>query len=453
MIIVEPDSMNRGSGQPNGRGFPGYGLYLLLAVYTICFLDRQVINILAEPIKKDLGLTDAQLGLLTGLSFALFYTALGIPVARLSESKNRSSIIVGCLAIWSSFTMLCGLAGNMAWLLVTRIGVGFGEAGCFPASQSMISEYLPPTRRAWSLSIFMMGAPLGLLLGMVIGGVVAERYGWRGAFVAAGVPGLLLAALVRLLLPDPSRASHTVTRVPPPSFRVTVSELARRRGFWPLIIGMSLAAFVTYAQNAFLASFFLRVYSTDLAGLTQYRGAVGYIGIALGLILGLGGAAGLLLGGYLGDRVGRENMRGYLRVASFACVLAAPVFLCVFTIRSLSLALALLLPATILSNVWAGPAYAVIQGMAHERSRATATAIAVLFLTLFGLGLGPLSVGALSDHLARSLGTAEALRWALMATAGMSVLSSMAFWFAMRQLRHGEATNAFAVARDVIGAR
>ena len=141
-------------------------------------------------------------------------------------------------------------------------------------------------------------------------------------------------------------------------------------------------------------------------------------------------------------------MRGYLRVASYACVLAAPVFLC-FTIRSLSLALALLLPATILSNVWAGPAYAVIQGMAHERSRATATAIAVLFLTLFGLGLGPLSVGALSDHLARSLGTAEALRWALMATAGMSVLSSMAFWLAMRQLRHGEAANAFAVTARV----
>lgn len=404
---------------------------------------------MAEPIKKDLGLTDAQLGLLTGLSFALFYTALGIPVARLSESKNRSSVIVGCLAMWSSFTMLCAVAGNMAWLLVTRIGVGFGEAGCFPASQSMISEYLPPTKRAWSLSIFMMGAPLGLLLSMVIGGVVAERYGWRGAFVAAGIPGLLLAALVRVLFPDPSRANHAVTLVPPPSFGVTVSELAQRRGFWPLIIGMSLAAFVTYAQNAFLASFFLRVYSTDLAGLTQYRGAVGYIGIALGLILGLGGAAGLLLGGYLGDRVGRGNMRGYLRVASYACVLAAPVFLCVFTIRSLSLALALLLPATILSNVWAGPAYAVIQGMAHERSRATATAIAVLFLTLFGLGLGPLSVGALSDHLARSFGTAEALRWALIATAGMSVLSSMAFWLAMRQLRHGEAANAFAVTARV----
>jgi MFS family permease len=435
MTIVVPDSMSSESGQPTGQRFPGYGLYLLLAVYTMCFLDRQVINILAEPIKRDLGLSDAQLGLLTGLSFALFYTSLGIPIARLSESKNRSSIIVACLAIWSSFTMLCSLAGNMAWLLVTRIGVGFGEAGCFPASQSMISEYLPPTKRAWSLSILMMGVPLGLLLGMVIGGIVAERYGWRGAFVVAGAPGLLLAAFVRFFLPDPSRANHKVTPVPPPSFGTTVSELGQRAGFRPLILGMSLAAFVTYAQNAFVASFFLRVYSTDLAGLTQNRGAVGYIGIALGLILGLGGAGGLLLGGYLGDRFGRGNTRGYLMVASLACVLAAPVFLCVFGIRSLSLALALLLPATILSNVWAGPAYAVLQSMAHERSRATAAAIAVLFLTLIGLGLGPLSVGALSDHLARSLGTAEGLRWALMATAGMSVLSSTAFWCAIRQMR------------------
>jgi predicted MFS family arabinose efflux permease len=437
MTLVVPDSMIRGSGRPAGQRFPGYGLYLLLAVYTMCFLDRQVINILAEPIKKDLGLTDAQLGLLTGLSFALFYTALGIPIARLSEFKNRSSIMVGCLAIWSGFTMLCALAGNMAWLLVTRIGVGFGEAGCFPACQSMISEYLPPAKRAWSLSILMMGAPLGLLLGMVIGGFVAERYGWRGAFVAAGAPGLLLAALVRFLLPDPSRASHKAILIPPPSFGTTVRELAQRKGFWSVIAGMSFAAFVTYSQNAFVASFFLRVYSTDLAGLTQNRGAVGYIGIALGLILGLGGAAGLLLGGCLGDRLGRGNTRGYLTVASSACVLAAPVFLCVFGIHSLSLAFALLVPATILSNVWAGPAYAVLQSMAHERSRATAAAIAVLFLTLFGLGLGPLSVGALSDHLARSLGTAEGLRWALMATAGMSVLSSMAFWLARRQMESG----------------
>jgi MFS family permease len=432
-MMAIPDS--RESGQPSGQRFPGYGLYLLLAVYTICFLDRQVINILAEPIKKDLGLSDAQLGLLTGLSFALFYTALGIPIARLSESKNRSSIIVACLAIWSSFTMLCSLASNMAWLLVTRIGVGFGEAGCFPASQSIISEYLPPAKRAWSLSILMMGVPLGLLLGMAIGGLVAGRYGWRGAFVVAGAPGLLLAVFVRLFLPDPNRANHEVTPVPPPSFGTTVSDLAQRAGFRPLIVGMSLAAFVTYAQNAFVASFFLRVYSTDLAALTQHRSAVGYIGIALGLILGLGGAAGLLLGGYLGDRFGRANMRGHLTVASLACVLAAPVFLCVFGVHSLSLALALLLPATILSNVWAGPAYAVLQSMAHERSRATAAAIAVLFLTLIGLGLGPLSVGALSDHLARSLGTAEGLRWALMATAGMSVLSSTAFWFSRRQMR------------------
>ena len=428
---------SRESEKLSMQRFPGYGLYLLLAVYTICFLDRQVINILAEPIKKDLGLSDAQLGLLTGLSFALFYTALGIPIARLSESRNRSSIIVACLAIWSSFTMLCSLAGNMTWLLVTRIGVGFGEAGCFPASQSIISEYLPPTRRAWSLSILMMGAPLGLLLGMMIGGIVAGRYGWRGAFVAAGAPGLLLAVLVRFFLPDPSRTGHRVTPVPPPSFGTTVGGLARRAGFRPLIIGMSLAAFVTYAQNAFVASFFLRVYSTDLAGFTQNRSAVGYIGVALGLILGLGGAVGLLFGGYLGDRLGRGNMRGYLTVASLASVLAAPVFLCVFGVRSLSLALALLLPATILSNVWAGPAYAVLQGMAHERSRATAAAIAVLFLTLIGLGLGPLSVGALSDHLARSLGTAEGLRWALMATAGMSVLSATAFWLSRVQMRPG----------------
>ena len=443
--LIAPRSLSRRKrsemtidpGQAQKREFPRYGLYLLLVVYTFCFLDRQVINILAEPIKRDLGLSDAQLGLLTGLSFAVFYTALGIPVARLSESKNRSRIMVGCLTIWSSFTMLCALASNLGWLLAARVGVGFGEAGCFPASQSMISEYLPPERRAWSLSVFMMGAPLGLLLGMVVGGAVAAHYGWRTAFVAAGAPGLLIAVLVRLLLPDPNRDDRIANAAPAPSFRKVVRELTSRKGFWPLIIGMSFAAFAAYGQTAFIASFFFRVFSADLAHGGQARGPVGYIGTVLGISLGLGGAIGMLIGGYLGDRFAKRNVRGYLSVASVGCLLLAPAFLCVLNAPSFPLAMALLLPATMLNSVWSGPAYAALQSMACERSRATAAAIALLFLTLFGLGLGPLSLGALSDHLGRSLGTAEGLRWSLAASTGMNFLSAFAFWLAGRRMHAG----------------
>jgi predicted MFS family arabinose efflux permease len=416
--------------------FPAHGVYLLLIVYTISFLDRQVINILAEPIKRDLHLSDTQLGLLTGLSFAIFYTVLGIPVARLSESRNRSSIIVASLLAWSGFTLLCGFARNLGWLLFTRIGVGVGEAGCLPAAHSMIAEYLPRERRAWAISVFQTGSPLGLLLGMAIGGMVAAQYGWRAAFFAAGVPGLVLALIVWRRLPDPHRAGRVAGEVP--SLGSAVSALLHNSGFRQITLAASFATFATYAQNAFLASFFLRVYGRDLAAMGLQRGGIAFVGTALGLILGVGGIIGMMSGGYLGDRLGRQGVRGYITVSAIANLLVAPLFLAVVGVTSLKLALLLLIPATITITLWPGPTFAAVQSLVHERSRATAAAVFLLFLTLFGLGLGPLTVGAISDRLSVAMGAGQGLRWALASTAAMSLLSGGTFWLARRQLQPAE---------------
>jgi MFS family permease len=426
--------LTAGTARSLGKQFPAYGTYLLLTVYTFCFLDRQVINILAESIKRDLGLSDTQLGLLTGLSFAILYTAFAIPIARLAESRSRSKIIVSCLVVWSAFTMLCGIAKNLSWLLITRVGVGVGEAGCLPASHSMISEYLPRERRAWSLAIFHVGAPLGLLLGMAIGGIVAARYGWRAAFFAAGAPGLVLAVLVRFLLPDPTRERPRISEPRRTSFGETVRELLEQKCYWLIILGASLATFVSYAQNSFIASFFFRVHAAGLSQVGHGRGPVAFIGTALGLILGIGGAIGTLAGGYFGDRLGRRGVQGYLTIASISSFLVAPLFLSALSVGSFQLALGLLIPATIVNSLWAGPVFASIQSLVQERSRATAAAIAQLCLNLIGLGLGPLTIGALSDHLAARLGPAQGLRWALAASCSMSVVSGIVFLFARRQL-------------------
>jgi predicted MFS family arabinose efflux permease len=413
--------------------FPRYGIYLLLIVYTISFLDRQVINILAEPIKRDLHLSDTELGLLTGLSFAIFYTVLGIPIARLSEARNRSRIIVVCLLAWSGFTLLCGIARNLPWLILTRIGVGVGEAGCLPASHSMIAQYLPRERRAWAISVFQTGSPLGLLLGMAIGGIVAAHYGWRAAFFAAGLPGILLALIIWLLLPDPIRASREDADATVPRLSTAVGTLLRNSSYRWITVAASFATFATYAQNAFLASFFLRMHAHDLAGVTLAGGGVAFVGSALGLILGVGGIIGMMAGGILGDRLNTQNIRGYITVAAASCLLVAPMFLGVICVGSLWPALLLLIPTTVANTLWPGPTFAAVQSLVHERSRATAAALFLMFLTLFGLGLGPLIVGVVSDHLGPLVGQAQGLRWALAITAAMDLLAGVLFWIARRQ--------------------
>ena len=284
-----------------------YALSLLLGIYTINFLDRQVVNILAEPIKQDLGLADWQLGLMSGLAFALFYTVLGIPIARLAERGNRPMIIGSAVAAWSAFTALCGVAQNFVQLILFRIGVGVGEAGCSPPAHSLISDYVPKENRSTALAFYSMGTPIGGLLGLIFGGLIADAYGWRVAFFVAGVPGILFAILAFFTLPEPRKelARRTVKiQSTSATFPETLKFLKGRKTFWYISFAAAIKAFIGYGHAPFTASFFLRNYPDQVQSLASTVGAtVGYnlqsIGF-LGLTCGLFSLGGGLLLGFLG---------------------------------------------------------------------------------------------------------------------------------------------------------
>lgn len=413
-----------------------YVVGLLFLVYLLNYLDRQIVNILAEPIKQELGLADWQLGLMTGLAFALFYTVLGIPLARYADrpGADRSRLITVCLAVWSAMTALCGLATGFLQLLAARIGVGVGEAGCSPAAHSLISDLVPKARRATAMGVYSLGIPLGKLVGMAVGGVVAQAVGWRMAFLAVGLPGLALAVLTWFTLPRP----QVVSGVPAAQARFVpvLRELSTVRTFWWVSLGGAFMSFVSYGQTAFLGSFFIRVH-----GLT-----VGEAGVALGLAMGLAGAVGTWFGGRLADRAARTDQRAYVLIPAAAAGLGGVVFAAAVLAQSPSAALAILAFAGVLNAIWYGPVFATVQGLVLPEQRATAAAVHLFVINLVGLGLGPLAFGGLSDLLnsgwalgalhMEGLGPREGLRVALLMGSGLAFLALAAFWRAGRTIRN-----------------
>ena len=430
-------------------GYRTYALWLLLGIYTLNFLDRQIVNILAEPIKQELGLADWQLGMLTGLSFALFYTVLGLPIARIAERGNRVAIISIAVAVWSAFTVACGLAQNFVQLLLARIGVGVGEAGCTPPAHSLITDYTPKEKRASALAFYSMGVPIGSLLGLAMGAVIADQYGWRTAFLVAGAPGLLIGVLAWLTLKEPRRMAEfkaaQTTADAPTTFGQALTELRSKKTFWRIAIATALISFIGYAHVAFFGSFFIRVHGAELEGLARTvggalgmeLGALGFLGPALGLMIGIAGALGTWLGGQIADRAARKDLRAYMSVPSIAVLLGAPFFVAAMLVGDPMLALLLLAVPTLLNSLWSGPVYAAVQGMVQPRTRATAVAVLLFVVNLIGLGLGPLAVGVLSDVLATAggLGEAEGLRWALLISGGIGLLVAAFFWSARSTIR------------------
>jgi MFS family permease len=415
------------------------GLGMLLLTNFLNFFDRQIISILAEPIKHDLNLSDSQLGLLTGLAFAMLYTILGLPIARWSERGDRRLIISVALMVWSGFTLLSGLVRSYAQLLICRVGVGIGEAGCGPPALSLISEYTPRHRRAMAMAIFMLGAPLGGLAGMSIGGIVASTLGWRSALLIAGAPGVVLAVLLLFVLVEPRRALGPVSLDPAPSWREALHELAAKRSYWFIIFGISLKAFISYGMTAFLGSFFLRNHGPELAALAAGAGLrpMGFTGIALGLITGGMGVFGTLAGGAIADRFGRRDIRAYADIPALAVLFSTPFFLIGLSTDSAVLALAMLAVTGLLNTMWYGPAYSAIQSLVQPRTRATSAAVMMFVSNLVGLGIGPLGIGLVSDLIASSggLGAAAGLRWSLMIFVMLSLPCAALFWAARRTLR------------------
>lgn len=439
---IAPPVTSAVSASPYSPAYTRYAMFLLLGIYIVNFLDRAVVNILAEPIKNDLGLADWQLGLMSGLAFAIFYTVLGIPIARLAERKNRPIIIGTAVAVWSGFTALSGMANNFAQLVLFRIGVGVGEAGCTPPAHSLIADYVPKEKRASALAFYSMGTPLGGLLGLVMGGLVADAYGWRAAFLVAGAPGILFALLCWFTLKEPRKlmAQHSAaiqsTQV---TFGETLKYLAKKKTFWLIALGAAIKAFIGYGHAPFTASFFLRVHGEEVKALAESFGlqSIGFLGLALGLMGGTAGAISAYLGGQIADKYAKSDLRGYVVVPAFASLLAVPVYILAVSVPSASVALWILVINGLMGSLWYGPVYAIGQSVVPPHMRATTSAILLFTINLIGLGLGPLAVGILSDVMSNGfgMGSAQGVRWALMISTCFGFVAFALFWIARKTIR------------------
>lgn len=400
-------------------------LGVLLVVYIFNFIDRQIVNILAEPIRRDLGLSDTQIGLMTGIAFAAFYTFLGIPIARYADrpSTNRVGLIAGALVIWSGMTALCGQAQSFVQLLFARIGVGVGEAGCTPSAHSLIADLAPPEKRASAMAFYALGIPVGTLLGMLIGGTLADAYGWRTAFVVVGLPGILLAGVVILLLRDPRRAGEAMraaSTAPPRktlSNREALAEILGSRAFVLLLAAGSSAAFLSYGKATWTTIFFQRTH-----GLTA-----GETGFWFGIWGGVAAIVGTLAGGWLADRFGRINRRHVLTAPAIGFALAVPLSIAAYFMTDWRWALALLMIPTALNALYYGPTYSSAQGLVKPEARAMASAVLLFSQNLIGLGLGPLFFGMLSDWIKPAAG-ADSVRWVLYGAAVIGFVPAWFFW-------------------------
>ena len=402
-------------------------LWILLIVYIFNFLDRQIVNILAEPISQELGLSDTQIGLMTGIAFAAFYTILGIPIARYADrpSSNRVRLISVSLVVWSAMTALCGVAQNFVQLLLARIGVGVGEAGCTPAAHSLIADLAPPEKRASAISFYSLGVPIGSLLGMIIGGQIADNFGWRIAFMVAGLPGIMMALVVWWVLRDPRMAGAVAVQkaVPTLSTREALREVLSSRAFVYLAIAGAAAAFLGYGKGTWTTIFFIRTHGMS----------PGEVGLWFGIGGGIAGILGTWGGGWLAERFGGTNRRHVLTAPAIGMAMAIPLAISAYWMEVWWISLILLLIPTMLNALYLGPTYSCAQGLVPLRARAMAAAMLLFAQNLIGLGLGPLFFGILSDFIKPMAGP-ESVRWVLYGAALMGLIPAFFFWRASLRL-------------------
>ena len=375
-------------------------LILLVVAYTLNFIDRTIISTIGQAIKVDLKISDTQLGLLGGLYFALLYTLLGIPIARLAERYSRVNIIAVSIVIWSGFTALCGTAANFATLAAYRFGVGVGEAGLSPPAHSLISDYYEPKKRASALAVYAFGIPLGAMFGAVIGGLMLDHFTWRAAFMLVGLPGIAVAIALKLLIKEPPRGhsepggAPAATSLPlSAEFREIGAVIGTLFGNWPVfnvVLGMTLVSFAGYGGGQFAPPYFLRAF--DLS--------YGEVGLIVGLVAGISQGIGTLVGGPLTDRLARTGPRWYALAPAIGIAAAYPFIVAVYTAPTWAMAAAFLLLPGLLSYVYLGPTFGVVQNMVPTYRRATATAILLFFVNLIALGGGPPFAGWVIDHFA-----------------------------------------------------
>lgn len=483
--------VHRDSSPATGRDFgsPAYRWYVLLTltlIYTLNFIDRALLGVLAQPVITTFGLTDTEFGFLAGPPFALFYAVMGIPIAMAADRYNRVAIVALCIAIWSLMTALCGLATGFMFLLFARIGVAIGEAGSNPPSNSLIADYFSPAKRPKALSIYSMGVMAGSALAFLIGGPLGqlpdervlaildffglggipqalawgEGYGWRFAFLALGVPGVVYAIVVLLTVREPPRGGTDPAGTPMPErtgIGATLSLLATKPSYWYTTLAGALVAMVGYGYGAFQAPMMQRLH-----GLSPAEFALGY-----GVPLSVAGAFGTIAAGFLTEHLMRRSIRWVALLPTVMLALATPLFLLAFSEidENLSLAFVLWLLATMLQYGFLGAQYTIGQGVVPQSSRASAIAILLFIIALIGNGIGPQLIGYLSDLFialgleARGLGAvlqvtdcnpraaaaltdlqrtvcaaayAEGLRSSMMVTSLILLISSACFWMSSR---------------------
>lgn len=405
------------------EGNRAYVLFILVLVYTFNFIDRQIIGILAIPIKADLGLSDTQLGLMGGLAFALFYTGFGIPVAMLADRFSRTWIMTGALTIWSAMTALCGLAGNFWQLFAARLGVGIGEAGGVAPAYSLISDFFPPEQRARALSIYSFGIPIGSAIGIVFGGVIASMLDWRMAFFIIGIAGIILAPIFRMTIKEPPRGGFDKKRedTSPPKLKAIMAKLASKPSFWLVSLGASCSSMMGYGLFFWLPSFFVRSFAMTLLEASLYFGAV----------LLVGGVAGIWAGGWLGDRFGQMRRSRFITIPAIAFIASIPFYVIAIMSENMFLTFSVLLVPTALGLVWLGPVISVIQHLVPPNMRATASAVFLFINNLIGIGLGTFAIGFLSDTLVQHFGV-ESLRYSILAGTSFYVVAALLFWIGSR---------------------
>lgn len=392
-------------------------LLVLLLVYTMSFLDRQIMGILIEPIKREFDVSDTAMGVLSGLTFALFYSTLAIPFARYADRANRRNFVAWCCAAWSFMTVMCGVAGSYWTLALARVGVAVGEAGGTAPSITMVADHYPPQQRGRAMSVYMLGPQLGILFGLGLGGWIAHHHGWRQAFIWMGIPGIVAALLLRFTTVEPLRGRWEAARTPPPvgSMMDLARDLWRSKAFMRITwTGLTLG-FAGYGIGIWTPAFLVRSHGMTL----QSAGAV------MGIFGGLAAVLGALMSGWLSDALAKRDPRWRLGVPVLGCLLALPCGLMFYlaptggqwTVAGMAVPHAIVwyLLFGITTVWWMAPAYAAMSDIIAANRRATALAFFNLGLTMLGGGLGPLVVGMLSDGLTPTHG-AEALRWALIYT-------------------------------------
>ncbi len=410
-----------------------YALFVLLLAYISSYVDRQIMGVLLEPIKGEFMLTDTQMGFLGGIAFGIFYATLGIPIAFLADRRSRRNIISVAVTIWSFMTVACAYVTGFGTLAMARIGVGVGEAGSSPPSHSMIADLYPAKQRSGALAIYALGVYVGIMLGFLVGAYIASEYGWRTAFIVVGAPGILIAALVRFTLKEPTRGHSDGLVADDQGPMEWGSAFAQVKGgfvhLWTdkvsrhVVIGVTLVSFVGYGGAYWGAAFFIRSHGMTLLEVGQYLAAV----------IGGAGVIGALTGGRLADSLGAKDPRWTMWIVALAKLIAAPIIVVFFLEMNTDVALILYIPTVLLGAFYLGPSFAMIQTRAPLHMRSLSSAIMLFILNIIGLGLGPQVVGIISDALKPEYG-AESLRYALLLLSFISLWGGYHYYLAGKHL-------------------